>query len=656
MKFKLILIFILIINAIIFANSFSITGRTINSGNLNISIEDSIKIFIHSPLNTTYFFNKGDQYLINLNVTSEQNIVEWKYSLYDLRKEIYNVTNVPFTPNTTIEAIRWNNRLTVYGKREDDRWLSKHVNFFVQVPNSAPIIGHIYDEILICEGQSLQYNFNATDIDEDNLNSDINPKNPFFTTFLNKPNLYTSNFRIISGGLNKNHIGKKSYTIVVSDNYNSTCCSDSKTTNIDVIEINNPPVLNGIGAQTVWTRGEYSNFYHQYIATDIEDGNTSDGRLRFNISFTNNENLFSINNFYGIMNYTPQPQHVGVYSIRACVRDQGISATHPNISLCLPRGNWAESDCDIFTITVTDENRPPQIVEYNPLENFSIDGTQTALFFVRVYDPDGTIPDVDWYVNDKLIEHNEEKSESNFSYKFECGVRGNQTIKAIATDGLLNASKEWNVLVNLVACPPKKEPSFGGGGAPFCIENWACMDWDVCQSVKITHQIGLMPSEDYYNAIEICAQEKLGESQCGFQLRKCIDLNNCTNKAPSREKPEEYQLCHYTENPSCFDGIKNCHSGSCEILIDCGGPCAPCPTCSDGIRNQGEHGVDCGGPCPNPCPPEIPFELNWLLVVLILIFAIIVIFIILKIKSIYKHKSPIRDDEKKLDFIKRRRY
>jgi len=52
--------------------------------------------------------------------------------------------------------------------------------------------------------------------------------------------------------------------------------------------------------------------------------------------------------------------------------------------------------------------------------------------------------------------------------------------------------------------------------------------------------------------------------------------------------------------PSCFDGIKNCHDGGCEEGIDCGGPCRACPSCSDGIQNQGETGVDCGGPCP-PC-------------------------------------------------------
>jgi len=52
--------------------------------------------------------------------------------------------------------------------------------------------------------------------------------------------------------------------------------------------------------------------------------------------------------------------------------------------------------------------------------------------------------------------------------------------------------------------------------------------------------------------------------------------------------------------PSCFDGIKNCHDGDCEEGVDCGGPCKACPSCNDGIQNQGETGVDCGGPCP-PC-------------------------------------------------------
>ncbi|MCB9770976.1 MAG: hypothetical protein H6754_00270 [Candidatus Omnitrophica bacterium] len=49
--------------------------------------------------------------------------------------------------------------------------------------------------------------------------------------------------------------------------------------------------------------------------------------------------------------------------------------------------------------------------------------------------------------------------------------------------------------------------------------------------------------------------------------------------------------------PTCSDGIRN----QSESGVDCGGPCPACVTCWDGIRNQGEAGVDCGGPCPAPC-------------------------------------------------------
>lgn len=51
---------------------------------------------------------------------------------------------------------------------------------------------------------------------------------------------------------------------------------------------------------------------------------------------------------------------------------------------------------------------------------------------------------------------------------------------------------------------------------------------------------------------------------------------------------------------TCNDGILN----QDEEKVDCGGTiCGPCPTCNDGIQNQGEGGIDCGGPCPIACPP-----------------------------------------------------
>ena len=51
--------------------------------------------------------------------------------------------------------------------------------------------------------------------------------------------------------------------------------------------------------------------------------------------------------------------------------------------------------------------------------------------------------------------------------------------------------------------------------------------------------------------------------------------------------------------PTCTDGVQNGN----ETDVDCGGPdCPACPTCNDGIQNGNETGVDCGGPdCP-ACP------------------------------------------------------
>lgn len=54
-------------------------------------------------------------------------------------------------------------------------------------------------------------------------------------------------------------------------------------------------------------------------------------------------------------------------------------------------------------------------------------------------------------------------------------------------------------------------------------------------------------------------------------------------------------------NNSCNNGLQNEN----ETGVDCGGECAPCPypTCNDGIQNGTETGVDCGGDCLPCCLP-----------------------------------------------------
>ncbi|MEL6358280.1 MAG: cohesin domain-containing protein, partial [Bacteroidota bacterium] len=58
--------------------------------------------------------------------------------------------------------------------------------------------------------------------------------------------------------------------------------------------------------------------------------------------------------------------------------------------------------------------------------------------------------------------------------------------------------------------------------------------------------------------------------------------------------------------PTCTDGMQNGN----ETGVDCGGPdCPTCPTCNDGVQNGNETGIDCGGPdcpaCPATCSDGI---------------------------------------------------
>lgn len=53
-----------------------------------------------------------------------------------------------------------------------------------------------------------------------------------------------------------------------------------------------------------------------------------------------------------------------------------------------------------------------------------------------------------------------------------------------------------------------------------------------------------------------------------------------------------FSSCEKDDPVTCSDGIQN----GDETGVDCGGSsCAACPTCSDGIQNGDETGVDCGG-------------------------------------------------------------
>ncbi len=637
----------------------SISGKaTSQQFAMNISIlpySDTITII--EPLNITYDFAANETYLLNLSVSSNFAADTWWFSLYDLNHSDTIYENLTFTPNTNFTARKWENRIAVYANNSTGGIANASVEFYVNLNHTSPVIS-INSPIFACEKTNLSYFFNITDLNEYMKTADISPRNIFFLsnhTFT--PDDYEFNYNvnyttwaheIFSVYLNKTHAGGPNSGYA---NYLRSLLAwdggepvqlgvnfDLKSITITVIETNTLPNVTTPGVQTIYSKGENSTFYHELWAEDVEDGNISSGNLTANISFQG-LHLFNITPG-GIINFTSNTTIASVNNITVCVSDLGLQNPHPNISICNETG-LSNYSCVNFSLTITNENRPPNITSYWPLTlEFTTPGQTNNYFNITTYDPDGTIPDVRWYVNNVLVEYDAGSSLSELTYAFPCEVSGLHIVKAVRTDGLLTDEMQWNVTVQEVKCPTPSEGGGGGGPGIRCIQKWACRDWNICESITQKLNKGELSGEEYREAKETCEERGLKEEQCGIQNRFCFDVNECY---PEFSEKTEVQTCHYSSNPNCFDGIKNCHQGSCELLIDCGGPCTSCPTCSDGIQNQGEEGIDCGGPCPwsceeeKPAPPKTNYRYSLLiLIILLLLYVMNKTFRIIEKRTIHK--------------------
>ena len=544
---------------------------------------------------------------------------------------------------------------------------SENLDVFVTIfSNDPPEILNITNEIYVCENTFLSYIFNVIDPDKvvdssGNLivSVDISDKDPFYITSSVLDD-YTIESEIFSfGDLDKTHVEAKRHfndawavypeTITASDGF----LSDAVNTEIIVLEVNNPPAFN-LGAQTLdlYTKGENSTFYYDlgaFLLANNEETPTSD--LIFNLDFLSAvPPFFGINN-QGIINFTGNDiyilpgQNFTTYHLNLSVQDTGLidlrENMHPNMSLCYSYGLsedaqlWAQD----FYLTITKENRAPNITSYYPDLSLNVLGTDVLYFNMTAKDPDYTPLDVYWYVDSVEQAHISGFNStdlSEFEYIFGCNLFGKHKVEVVVTDGLLNDSLQWNISLEEVPCPISLPGAPGGGsGGFFCKEKWGCEEWNQCENVLK----GIVSNEltkEYELLIKgRCDVFNYTEDNCGFQTRNCSDANRCTTE---ESKPGIIRECYFTENPECTDGIKNCHNGACEVLIDCGGPCIPCKTCSDGIKNQGEEKIDCGGPC-KKCI-EVPFtSLFFKSIISYSLIALLILILFLIYKQFKKYKA-----------------
>lgn len=466
---------------------------------------------------------------------------------------------------------------------------SKGFTFDIANVNDAPVMSVIPDQQL-CEDTYYYYAVSASDDDVSYVQCTNQQLHFYDDIALFVINEGTGEISLIPREAN---IGSYVARIYATDGL----LVDYKDANFLVIEVNDAPALSAIGAKTVRSN---STLYINASATDEEGGISPNANITFNVTFLNGTRFFDINAATGIINITTNDSVNGTYSVRICANDTGLASPHANATSVCGDGK-PKSGCEIVSITVTTINYPPNITSYLPLTNMTINETNKLNFSITAEDPEGGNLTVYWYKDSTPEDYNV----YNYTYTTVVGSAGVHKISVNVSDGEFNSTVSWLITVNSLPVAPVP-PSVagaagGGGGAAVCDEIWSCTDWSFCQNTTTADSQDLLKGL-FKKVISDCKNQSVSIGNCGFQIRSCSQVTSCDI---IYKRPSELQTCIFTTAPTCYDNIKNCHEGLCEILADCGGPCKECPTCSDGIKNQGEEWIDCGGPC-KPCPVEYP--------------------------------------------------
>jgi len=111
-----------------------------------------------------------------------------------------------------------------------------------------------------------------------------------------------------------------------------------------------------------------------------------------------------------------------------------------------------------WTVTVQNVNRAPRIVSGNPSgDTVQLQEGRTVLLVITVFDPDGGLPQVEWYINDEPVE-----GANGTAFSFRAQYEGDRssdnspyTVKAVIQDsGGLTDDRSWEVTVTDVNRPP----------------------------------------------------------------------------------------------------------------------------------------------------------------------------------------------------------
>jgi len=282
----------------------------------------------------------------------------------------------------------------------------------------------------------------------------------------------------------------------------------------------------------------------------------------------NGTTLFSTVSEDGVLSFLASNDQAGTYELELVARTQ---------TAC-PIANTTT-----FTVTVLPNFGPPILLSSIPDSTWQYN-TILVPYNIRNYwfDPAGPVAFLQYAIAGNqnigvVVGPTGEVTltpQANF-----CGV---EFIRYTATSPWTNLSTQSNLVRLEVPCPPPPPqiPSSGGGGggggpsAPprACVEDVFCYEWSECQYTSAVTDTG-NPLELRIQGVrgsQVYLVESMPEDVSifyrGYRYRQCFDTSQCSTRELFYTDTCEYQ-------PSCFDGIQNQN----EQGIDCGGVCPRCP-------------------------------------------------------------------------------
>ena len=312
----------------LYLNMFRITTGNAATGVVSMCIKSDFSIV---PIGDQLAY-VGTLYSYDVDVDNSNATVIFHDDTYLF--EINNVTGlISFTPQTGHDGEHYVN-ISVEGACGGiGDW--EVVKLTILLENRAPILDPI-PEFTINQSELFIYDVNATDPDNDDL------------TFGDDTTMFQINS--ITGLIYftpvQNDVGNNSVMIWVLDSYGLL---DWNVTNFEVIDVNDPPVLHTIGAQTAIV---YENYTYDVNVTD------PDVKPEWsNITFHDNSTFFNINETTGMIEFYVNETLNGTYWINISVTDSVA---------------W---DDEIISFSVVFVNHAPNITSWYPF-NYSLEKTR----------------------------------------------------------------------------------------------------------------------------------------------------------------------------------------------------------------------------------------------------------------------------------------